>query len=55
MTLESLFGKMPVIVRNTQWPKANRPDLTFWFSIFRPFLVEVPKGDHLLFLGPLGK
>ena len=28
--------------------------LTFWFSDFDPFLVMAPKGDHLLFLGPLG-
>ena len=26
--------------------------LTFWFSLFGLFLVEVPKGDHLLFAGP---
>ena len=25
-------------------PKANRPDLTFWFSRFGSCLVEVPKG-----------
>ena len=42
-------------VPKTQLSKANRPDLTFWFSHFGfPFLVEVPKGDHLLVLGPLG-
>ena len=28
--------------------------LTFWFSTFGLLLVEDPKGDHLLFLGPLG-
>ena len=28
--------------------------LSFWLSHFGPFLVEVPKGDHLLVLGPLG-
>ena len=27
--------------------KANRPDLTIWFSLGL-FLVEVPKGDHIL-------
>ena len=36
-------------------PKANRPDLTFWFSSFGPCLVKVPKGESLLFPGLLGK
>ena len=25
--------------------KANRPDLTFWFSHFGPYLVMAPKGE----------
>ena len=32
----------------TQLFKANRPDLTFGFSLVGLYLVEVPKGDHLL-------
>ena len=39
--------------KNTQLFKADL--LTFWFPFGFQFLVEVPKGDHLLFAGPLGK
>ena len=40
----------------SQLSKANRPDLTFWFSHFGfPFLVEVPKGDHLFSFGSFGQ
>ena len=34
--------------------KANRPFDLLVFPFWHPFLVEVPKGDHLLVLGPLG-
>ena len=40
----------PKWASNTQLSKADL--LTFVLSPFGPFLVKVPKGDHVLFPGP---
>ena len=47
-------GAVPELVFKSHLPEADL--LTFWFSHFGfPFLVKVPKGDHLVFPGLLGK
>ena len=37
----------------TNLPNADL--LTFWFPCVGPYVVKIPKRDHLLFLGPLGR
>ena len=49
-------GLVSLVLKNQhQLSCSKRIDLLTWFSLFGLFLVGVPKGDHLLLMGPLGK